>query len=562
MNFYTEIISEIKKKKPSKNQLTKLKTKLCKKYSLRKIPTDIDILMNAKVKEIPRIKKYLQTKPMRSLSGVSVCAIMTKPIKCPHGRCIICPGGPQDSVFGSVPQSYTGKEPATMRAIRNKYDPYLQVMNRLEQYVALGHNINKIELIIMGGTFPSFSKQYQDKFVMYALKAMNDFSKMFFNKNVIDFTKFKKFFCLPGDVNDKKRIKRIHKRLLAKKGKSTLEKEQLKNETSLVKSIGMCIETRPDYCKEKHINQMLRLGCTRVELGVQTIFDDVLKKVRRKHNVEDSVQATSLLKNTFLKVGFHMMVGLPGSTIKKDKMMFHELFSNQNFKPDALKIYPCMVIEGTQLYKMWKKGLFEPLDTQKAAELVVELKKIVPKYCRIMRVQRDIPSKVISAGVDKTNLRQYIQMILNNKKIKCNCIRCKEPKNIKIKMKNVILKKYSYKASNGMEVFISAEDIKNNKLVGFCRLRVPLNSFRKEIDEDSAGIRELHVYGKSTGIGEEGDIQHRGIGKRLMKRAEDIAKTVFDRNKMVVISGIGVRGYYKKLGYKREGPYMVKYLNK
>jgi len=560
--FINEIIEIIKTKKPSKLQLSKIKTKLSKKYKLKKIPTDIEILLNTPVKDIPKIKKYILTKPTRTISGVAICAIMTKPLKCPHvkkgiGPCIMCPGGP-DSVFGDVPQSYTGKEPATRRAIRNNYDPYLQVMNRLEQHIVQGHIPDKLELIIMGGTFPSFPKKYQEYFITYAFKAMNNFSKLFFNKKGFDFIRFKEFFELPGDIYNEKRTKSIQKKLLKTKGKSNLKKEQLKNEKSNIRCVSLVIETRPDYAKLKNANEMLKLGCTKVELGVQTIYDDVLKKIKRGHKVDDSIKATKILKNLGFKINYHMMLGLPGVNRKKDLFALQALFAYEEFQPDMLKLYPCMVLKGTKLYKLWKKKKYKPLTTKKAAELISDFKKTVPEYCRIMRVQRDIPTFMTEAGVDKTNLRQYIEELMKKKKIKCRCIRCREPK-LKEPSKKIKILERHYIASGGNEFFISAEDIKNDLILGFCRLRFPSQSLRKEITEDSAIIRELHVYGEAAQIGKKGKIQHKGIGKALIQRAEQKAQMYF-RSKMVVIAGIGAKEYFKKLGYKKEGPYMVKNL--
>ena len=582
--FQREIIRIIKTRKPSKIQLSKIKTKLSKKYKLKRIPTDIEILLNAPVKEIEKIKKYILTKPTRTISGVSVCAIMTKPIKCPHvkkgiGPCIMCPGGP-NSEFGNVPQSYTGKEPATRRAIRNKYQAYLQVMNRLEQYVVQGHTPDKLELIIMGGTFPSFPEKYQEIFVTDAFQAMNDFSTLFFTKgknrlsnskkdkkkeqkdnlsnSSLDFIKFKKFFELPGDIYSEERTKRIQKKLLKikNKRKTNLSKEQKRNETSTIRCISLVIETRPDYATLKEGNQMLKLGCTKVELGVQTIYNEVLKKIKRGHTVEDSIKATKTLKNLGFKINYHMMPGLPGVNKKKDSFSLNALFAYDDFQPDMLKLYPCMVLKGTKLYDLYKKKKFNPLTTKQAAELIAEFKSNIPPYVRIMRVQRDIPTFMTEKGVDKTNLRQYVEEIMKKKKIKCKCIRCREPK-LKTPSKKIQILEYHYTASRGNEFFISAEDTKNNLILGFCRLRFPSESLRKEIKEDSALIRELHVYGEAAQIGAKGKIQHKGIGKELVKRAEEKSKTYF-RKKMVIISGVGAREYFRKLGYKQEGPYMVK----
>ncbi|MFH1642581.1 MAG: tRNA uridine(34) 5-carboxymethylaminomethyl modification radical SAM/GNAT enzyme Elp3 [Nanoarchaeota archaeon] len=561
--FIDEIIRYIKTKKPGKIKLSQYKAKLSKKYKLLKIPTDIEILLNSPIKDVDKVWKYLATKPTRTISGVAVCAIMTKPGKCPHvksgiGPCLMCPGGP-GSVFGNVPQSYTGKEPATRRAIRNNYDPYFQVMNRLEQYIVQGHIPDKLELIIMGGTFISCIQKYQEDFVKYAFCAMNDFSNMFFVKNKLDIVKFKNFFELPGDINSLDRLEKVRSKIQKLKNKQiSLITEQKKNEKSFIRCVSLVIETRPDYANLKYANQMLKLGCTKVELGVQTIYDDVLKTIRRGHTVQDSVNSTKILKDLGFKINYHIMPGLPGVDKKKDIMAFQALFAYEDFRPDMLKLYPCMVLKGTKLYGLWKKKKYKPLTTKKAALLIAEFKRYVPKYCRIMRVQRDIPSFVIEAGVDKTNLRQYVSKILTEKKIKCDCIRCREPKLTRVSNK-IILSELHYIASEGNEFFICAEDVKNNLILGFCRLRFPSDTLRKEITGDSALIRELHVYGASVQIGKKGKVQHKGIGKALVERAEQTAKT-YNKDKVVVISGVGAREYFRKIGYKKEGPYMVKLL--
>ncbi|MBD3303867.1 tRNA uridine(34) 5-carboxymethylaminomethyl modification radical SAM/GNAT enzyme Elp3 [Candidatus Woesearchaeota archaeon] len=551
-----ELIEALKQKKLPREKLSKLKNKLCQKYGVRQPPTDIEILLHASPEDISEMDVVV--KPMRTQSGVAVVAVMSYPFACKHGRCMYCPGGPS-SFFGDVPQSYTGQEPATMRAIRNKYDAYLQVFNRLEQYIALGHMPDKVELIVMGGTFPGFDSKYQEEFITYALKAMNDFGDEFFSKGEMDFARYKEFFEMPGDMRDDERVKRIQERMIKLKGKSTLAKEQKRNEKSKIRCVAMCLETRPDYCFKKEINEMLKLGGTRVELGVQTVYEDVMRKIKRGHSVQDAVKATQLMKDSFLKTGYHLMPGLPGSSPEKDTAMFKELFSNPDFKPDALKIYPCMVIEGTELYDLWKAKKYKPLTTSVAAKIIAQAKKYIPTYCRVMRVQRDIPTTMISAGVDRTNLRQYVSKILKDKNIKCKCIRCREPKGRKIDFSKSMIKRTDYTASKGKEVFLSAEV--GDVLLGFCRLRIPYKPFRPEITKKSAGIRELHVYGTAVPVGEKGvALQHKGLGKKLMLEAERIAKEEFKCDKMLVISGIGVRGYYKKLGYKKEGVYVSKKL--
>ncbi|MEM4245349.1 MAG: tRNA uridine(34) 5-carboxymethylaminomethyl modification radical SAM/GNAT enzyme Elp3 [Candidatus Nanoarchaeia archaeon] len=559
--FYQELISKIIEDNLSLEQTLKLRRKLARKYHPKVFPSITQILMHASESQIPKLK-HLISKPSRVVSGVAVVAVMTKPIKCPHGKCVPCPGGP-DSFFGSVPQSYTGKEPATMRAVRNFYDPYLQIFNRLEQYILLDHMPDKVELIVMGGTFPSFPKKYQEEFITYCFKALNDFSTHFFKEQNLDFEKFKDFFELPTEnIDDKERIGKIQKKILALKKKSSLMKEQKRNESSLIRCVGLTIESRPDYAMLKHANEMLKLGCTRVELGIQSTYDDVLKKIERGHSVADSIKSMLILKDLGFKVNAHMMLGLPGSSPEKDLSSLKELFTNPDFRPDMLKLYPCMVLEGTKLHSMYKEGRYKPLTTKDAVEIIAKFKSEVPPYVRIMRVQRDIPTKVTVAGVDKTNLRQYVSRYMKEHGTRCRCIRCREVGRAK-RVERVEVMVRPYDASKGREFFISVEDPKNDVLVGFCRLRFPFKSLRKEITKKSALVRELHVYSPLVQIGKEpgkGQMQHKGFGAMLLGKAESIAKE-HGYNKIVIISGVGVRSYYKSLGYKLEGPYMVKKLD-
>jgi len=556
MNTFKQLISEIKKRKiKNQKQLNKLKIEFARKYNLKPIPTNIEILNHATKSERLKLKNILTLKPIRTQSGVAPVAIMTKPHYCPHGSCLFCPGGLK-SEFGDVPQSYTGTEPATRRAIRNGYDPYLQVMNRLEHYILMNQSPEKIELIIMGGTVLSLQKKYVDEFIMYAFKAMNDFSKLFYVEKKLNIKKFNDFFEINIERNDVKRIKRIHERLLKLKKKSKLKLQQKKNETSMIKCVSLVIETRPDVCGKKEIDRLLELGCTKVELGVQSVYDNILKDSGRGHTVKDSIDATQRLKDAGFKITYHLMPGMFGVNKLKDLKGLEEIFSNKLFRPDMLKIYPCMVMKGTKLYDLYKKKKYKPLTTKQAIVLISKFKALIPDYVRINRVQRDIPSSQVFKGVDKTNLRQYIMQYMNKHNMECRCIRCREIRNSKVEGKveyNILV----YEASNGDELFISAEN--KDKILGFCRLRFPFKPIRKEITKKSALIRELHVYGVSTSLNEKGKTQHKGIGKKLLFIAEDIIQKN-KRNKIVVISGIGVRGYYKKLGYRLEGPYMVKKL--
>ncbi|MDP3917501.1 MAG: tRNA uridine(34) 5-carboxymethylaminomethyl modification radical SAM/GNAT enzyme Elp3 [Nanoarchaeota archaeon] len=559
--MYMANISKLAKNAKSKEEFNKIKHRLAKNSGLKEVPKNAEIFSS--IKKENNLDMLLKTKPVRTISGVAPVAIMTQPIACPpQAQCTYCPGGPS-SIFGHTPKSYTDGAPAVKRAIRNKYDPYFQTLNRLEHYILLNQNPSKVELIIMGGTFPSFPKTYRTNFITYALKAMNDFSDKFYKNGVLQQKAFNKFFLLPGNMNSKEREEILLKKMEQNKGESTLEKEQGKNETKKIRCTAMVIETRPDCCFEPEINDMLSLGATRVELGVQNIKNKVLEITKRGHSVGETIKASQLLKDSFLKTTYHMMLGSPLTTSKSDIDDFKELFSNPDFKPDSLKIYPCLVMAGTPLYEDYKKGKFTPMNTEDAIKRIITIKKHIPEYCRIMRIQRDIPTYMTEAGVDRTNLRQMISNKLKEAKEKCRCIRCREPKNKEVDYSNIKTKIKKYDSSNGTEIFISKEDVKKDIILGYVRLRIPFKPFRKEITSKSAGIRELHVFGTALDLKKSpkksSEAQHRGLGKQLMLEAEKIAKEEYEKNKMLVISGIGVREYYKRqLGYTQDGPYVSK----
>lgn len=559
-----------------KEGIAKLKIRLCKDHAIKKIPTDIQLLLSSTPEQVKKYRKRLQTKPNRSLSGVAPVAIMTSPWNCPHGKCTMCPGGIK-SPWGDMPQSYTGKEPSTMRGIRANWDPYLMVFNRLEQYIVTGHVADKVDLIIMGGTFSARPNRYQQEFVAYSFKAMNDFSDLFFNGEEIDLEKFKKFFELPGEVGNNERTKRIHQKLFDLKGEANLKKEQLRNETAHIRCIGMTIETKPDWAFLEHGNRMLEQGCTRVELGVQGMHDELLDAIHRGHSVADNIKSIQILKDLGFKLNYHMMIGLPtlggyrddGTPIagpkitsQQDIQDLKQLFDDANYRPDMLKIYPCMVMPGTELLVDYEEGRYEPLSTKEAAEIISEVMPHVQPYCRLMRVQRDIPTYRTTAGVDRTNLRQYVDILMKEKGYQSRDIRSRESGRKEIKHKvDVQLQVLEYEASGGIEFFISFEDVANDILYGFIRLRFPKEQLREEITPSTAIIRELHVYGSAVAIGSEdsNSSQHKGYGKQLLAKAEEIAKKR-GYTDMIVISGVGVREYYRKFGYESRGPYVGKKL--
>ena len=489
------------------------KRRLSKEHGLLRILRNSDILFHARKKEVNAVS-ILVKKPVRSISGVSVVAVMSKPTSCP-GKCIYCPQGE------NAPKSYTGLEPAAMRAIMFDYDPYKQVRNRVKQLKAIGHSVDKIELIIMGGTFPSCGKRYQIWFVKRCFDALNQ-----------------------KDVR-------------------TLKNAQKLNETAKSRCVGLTIETRPDFCKQEHIDAMLLLGATRVELGVQTLSDRIYKKVNRGHTVKDVVDATQMLKDSGFKIVYHMMPGLFQNE-NEDVGMFCELFENPDFKPDMLKIYPVLVIKGTGIYEMYKEGKYRALTNESATVLVAKLMEKVPRYARIMRCMRDISMEKIVAGPTAGNLREMAENLMKKNNTECKCIRCHEAGHMYYKKGivpgNTDIYVDEYYASEGTEYFITVEDRRQNCIVGFLRLRMPsLNSARKEIQKNTALIRELKVFGTSLELKNRNkdSFQHKGIGKQLMKEAERIAKKS-GAHKIIVISAIGTREYYRKLGYVRDGPYLSK----
>src|SRR3989344_2162065 len=453
-------------------------------------------------------------KPVRTLSGVTPLAVMIKHRDCPHGTCVYCPNV-------GVPVSYVEKSPVVLRASSVNYDALEQVKIRLKAYEAMNHPSEKIELIVMGGTFLSYPLEYQYEFIKKCYDGLNGFPS------------------------------------------KTLEDAKKANEKAKHRCVALCIETKPDYCKEKEINRMLEFGATRCELGVQIPDDAIYKKVNRGHTVQDVIEATRLLKDSGFKVGMHWMPNLPGSTVEHDYELFNMIFEDENYKPDQLKIYPTQVIKGAALVKLWEQGKYQTYTEKELIELLIKMKQIFPSYCRIQRIMREFPLESLEAGSKATDLRAIAKVEMKKRGLRCNCIRCREVGYVKTKIakKDVKLVTLEYNASDGKEIFLSYEDKKNNVLISLLRLRLHSKSFRKEITKKTGVIRELHTYGQELdlGIKEKDQWQHQGYGKKLVKYAEKIAKKKC-MNKMVVIAGIGVKEYFKKLGYEDEGPYMSKQL--
>ncbi len=505
-SYENQIIKKLIQKKVKTTEEFFVWQRKLSKESKKPFPTNIkllkayrDLVKAGKIKVSPVLENLLKTRKIRTLSGIASITVITKPYPCP-GKCLYCP----DEI--DMPKSYLANEPACMRAVLTKFDPYKQVDARLKSLEMTGHATDKIELIVLGGTWSAYPKNYQTWFIKRCFDAAN------------------------------------------RKASKNLKAAQKVNEKTEHRIIGLTLETRPDYVTIEEIKRMRWLGCTRVELGVQSIYDDVLKYNKRGNSVTDIITATKLLKDAGFKVTYHMMLNLPGSNPKRDEKMFEELFSNPSFQPDQLKIYPCVVLKTSLLYKIWKQGKYRPYSENQLTNLLIRIKKKIPLYIRIIRIIRDIPSQSIVAGNKTTNLRQIIKNKTGNI---CKCIRCREPRE-KV-AKKLKLFRHDYPASGGRERFLSYEDPQRKNLYAFLRLR---------LTDNWAIVRELHTYGQVVPISAKSKkaAQHKGMGRKLMAEAEKIVLKETNFKKISVISGIGVREYYRKLEYRLEDEYMVRIL--
>jgi elongator complex protein 3 len=447
----------------------------------------------------------------RTISGVTPVAVMGKPVGCP-GQCTYCP------TFPDAPKSYTPESPAVLRAKLCNYEPKKQVEERLRILKDMGHPIDKVELIVMGGTFLAYPEEYQYEFIKNCYDGLNGCDS------------------------------------------PSLEAAKKTNETAVHRCIGLCIETRPDWCQEDEVRRMLEFGTTRVELGVQTLDDDIYKLVERGHNVIEVIRATKLLKDYGFKVYYHWMPGLPGSNPGHDLELSRQLFDAENFRPDGLKLYPTLVISGTELEKWYKDGRYKPYPIDELVALMIEIKTTVPAYVRIPRVMRDMPGIFIVAGCKDLALRSAIKKRMEEIGVECKCIRCREYGHRLRdghKIKEPRLNRQDYQASGGKEVFLSFED-EGGTIFGLLRMRVGSLAVG---DGKLAMVRELHVFGSEVPLGQKdaGAAQHKGMGLELLKETERIARDEFQATRIAIISGVGAREYFRsECGYELDGAYMVK----
>ena len=504
--------------------LNTLISQMAKKHRLSNQPP-----LTAIIAAVPEhYKQYilpnLRAKPIRTASGISVVAVMCKPHRCPHiaytgNICVYCPGGP-DSDFEYSTQSYTGYEPTSMRAIRARYDPFEQARGRVDQLKALGHSVDKVEYIVMGGTFMSLPEDYRDAFISQLHNALSGYQT--------------------NDVDE------------------AVEAGEMSN----IKCVGITIETRPDYCLDSHLSSMLRYGCTRLEIGVQSLYEDVARDTNRGHTVAAVAETFKLAKDAGFKVVSHMMPDLPNVGMERDLDQFREYFENPDFRTDGLKIYPTLVIRGTGLYELWQSKRYKSYTPNALIDLVARILALVPPWTRIYRVQRDIPMPLVTSGVDNGNLRELALSRMKDFGTTCRDVRTREVgineiKN-KIRPSQVELVRRDYAANGGWETFLAYEDPKQDILIALLRLRKCSNThtFRTELkSQPTSLVRELHVYGSAVPVHarDPRKFQHQGYGTLLMEEAERIARNEHGSRKISVISGIGVRSYYAKLGYTLDG---------
>ena len=472
-----------------------------------------------------RLLEHLRMKPMRTLSGVTTVTALTKPYPCP-GKCIFCPTDVQ------MPKSYLPDEPGAMRALEHDFDPYTQVMSRIQALEILGHPTDKIELLILGGTWSSYRRDYQEWFVQRCFDAMNDSLTP---------------TPLPKEEGER--------------GQGSLVKAQLLNENAAHRNVGLVIETRPDEVTPDEIRWLRRLGVTKVQMGAQSLDDRILEMNKRGHDVECTRKAVSLLRAAGFKIVLHWMPNLHGATLESDREDFARLW--HGFCPDEIKIYPNQLLANAELYEYWQRGEFHPYTTAQLIDLIVDIKPTIPRYCRVNRVIRDIPSTNVVEGNRRTSLRQDIHAEMKRRGTVCQCVRCREVRGKAVDAASLKLDDLVYQADGAQEHFISFVT-PDDKLAGFIRLSLPAEDSPETglADLDGAAlIREVHVYGQSLAVGaeREGSAQHSGLGTRLLERADTIAKENGFTH-MAVISAVGTRQYYLERGFERGELYLVKKL--
>ncbi|NMB70256.1 tRNA uridine(34) 5-carboxymethylaminomethyl modification radical SAM/GNAT enzyme Elp3 [candidate division WWE3 bacterium] len=572
LNYYVDIITKIAKSgadnrdavKSVLNSTPLTGGKSLSKANLLEIYQDLKKmgLISLRLEEEKTLLNGLKKKFIRSLSGVTTVTVLTMPYPCP-GKCIFCPNDIR------MPKSYIASEPGAQRALANKFDPYLQTYNRLVALSKNGHPVDKIEMIVLGGTWTFYPENYRRWFILRCFQALNDFDGRNGNESLSPAQ-----VALPIDLATaaeygKNKEHSSYNHVVAKNITlpdvdctwDDLDKAFVDNEQAYARCVGLSLETRPDEINENTVIELRKLGATKIQMGVQALDDVILSLNKRGHTVAVIANAFKLLRLAGFKIQVHWMPNLYGSNPQKDLEMFFELFSNVNFKPDELKIYPCSLIPGTELEQIYENKKWAPYDEKIMLGLIVDFIKNTPRYCRITRVIRDIPSNEIAAGNGKTNLRQDAELILEKEGTKVVEIRSREIREKAVDLDSLVLKETFYSTSISEECFLEFVTL-DDKLAGFLRLSLPSESPTISELSSSAVIREIHVYGQSLSLGTNsaGKAQHSGLGKRLIQRAEEIC-LLKGYSKLSVISAIGTREYYRKRGFRDGQLYQYKFLS-
>ena len=498
----------------------------------------------------------IQKKRIRTLSGVTPVTVLTKPYPCP-GKCIFCPNDVR------MPKSYLASEPGAQRAYNNKFDPYFQTFNRLVALKSIGHPTNKVELIVLGGTWTSYPLDYQIWFIKRCFEAMNDFGAVA-DKNEVELLDTSKLE-MPFDEKNLEELlgddlSESYNKVITRALKKSDETEkatwrelavvQEKNEKAKSRCIGLVIETRPDELSKEKVKQIRKLGATKVQIGIQTLNDEVLELNNRGHTVTVTRNAFNLLRQAGFKIHAHWMCNLYGSNSKKDVADYQKIFSDLAIKPDELKIYPCTLLKSAELMKYYQDGRWKPYTEEELAAVLIGCYKETPRYCRLTRVIRDFPSDDIVSGNKKTNFRQIVEKKLLDEGVKIMDVRGREIKDKKVSREELVLKVTEYETDVAYELFLEFVT-ESDQIAGFMRLSLlKQDSFIEELT-GSAIIREIHIYGQSVEVGEKlsGKAQHIGLGKELIEKSKEIArKKGFE--KLSVISSVGTREYYRRNGFK------------
>lgn len=462
----------------------------------------------------PALLRRIRMKPVRTLSGVTTVTVLTEPAGCP-GDCLFCP------TEARMPKSYLPDEPGARRAVEHSFDPFAQTASRLEALNAIGHPTDKVELLILGGTWSAYTEAYQDRFVQRCLDALNGFES------------------------------------------TSLAAAQHANATAVHRNVGLVIETRPDWVTPAEVRRLRSLGVTKVQIGVQSLDDRILALNHRGHTIGETRRAVGFLRAAGFKIVAHWMPNLLGATPASDRQDFARLWSDTDLRPDEIKIYPCQLLASAGLAEAWRRGEYQPYTTEQLIELTADLKPTIPRYCRVNRVVRDIPSGNVLAGSRRTSLRLDVQAELRRRGQACDCIRCREVRGRRIEAEGMHLDDLTYAAGEGVEHFLSYVT-REDKLAGYLRLSLPgaLSPQTGIADlQGAALVREVHVYGESLALGAEpnGAAQHSGLGRSLMGEAEKLAAQAGYRH-LAVIAALGTRGYYARLGYRLGESYMLKEL--